>query len=127
MNLLFDYFLLNPFFCAQQLQIYNYSILFFPRLFFLVFFSSISRSQLNVLDDPAASIEPDRLTPLKFTSTHSSASFQDGVLVCVKQKYLASSENQNNVHILKFGEFDHNYGTLHMSRYALLTKFILPQ
>lgn len=66
------------------------------------------RSQLNVLDEPVTSIEPDRMTPLKFASTHSSTSFQDGVLVCVKQTYSTSGENQNNVHILKFGEYDPN-------------------
>ncbi|XP_055309388.1 protein transport protein Sec16A-like isoform X3 [Sitodiplosis mosellana] len=58
--------------------------------------------QLNSLDGAATSLEPERLTPLKFTSTHSCASFQNGLLVCVKQKYLPSNEMQNNVHLLKF-------------------------
>lgn len=67
--------------------------------------SSSSQQQLQSLEDAATSLEPERLTPLKFTSTHSSASFQDGLLVCVKQKYMPGNEIQNNVHIMKFGKF----------------------
>lgn len=63
-----------------------------------------SHQQINSLDGVSTSMEPERLTPLKFTSMHSSASFQNGQLVCVKQKYLPTNEIQNNVHILKFGK-----------------------
>lgn len=50
------------------------------------------------------SSEPERLTPMKFTTMHSSTSFENGLLVCVKQKYLPTNEIQNNVHLLKFGK-----------------------
>lgn len=60
---------------------------------------------LDYLDTPA---EPERLTPFKFTSNHCSASFQNGLLICAKQKYLPNNEIQNNVNVLKFGKSKKN-------------------
>lgn len=84
-----------------------------------------SQQQLNSLDDAATSLEPERMTPLKFTSTHSSASFQDGLLVCVKQKYMANNEIQNNVHILKFGELTNSNNTILCSTLSIIILMIL--
>lgn len=61
------------------------------------------QQQLGSLEISPVDVEPERLTPHKFTSNHCAASFESGVLVCVKQKYLPNHEIQNNVNILKFG------------------------
>lgn len=65
-----------------------------------------SQQQQNSLEIAASVVEPERLTPHKFTSNHCSASFESGLLICVKQKYLPNNEIQNNVNILKFGKID---------------------
>lgn len=49
-------------------------------------------------------VEPERLTPFKYTSNHSASSFSAGILVCVKQKYLPNNDIINNVNIIKISK-----------------------
>lgn len=48
-------------------------------------------------------MEPERLTPMKFTSKHCWASFENGLLVCLKQKYLPNDIG-TDVNIFNFGK-----------------------
>lgn len=64
------------------------------------------RSQFDSFADHQAQghAEPERLTPLKYTSNHSASSFSAGILVCVKQKYLPNNDVINNVNVIKISE-----------------------
>lgn len=48
--------------------------------------------------------EPERLTPFKYTSIHCPVSFDQGLLICAKQKYLPNNEVINNVNVHKFSK-----------------------
>lgn len=59
---------------------------------------------MDSLDHGQNIVQPERLTPFKYTANHCTASFENGLLVCVKQKYLPNNEIVNNVNLSKFGK-----------------------
>lgn len=54
---------------------------------------------------PPSHVEPERLTPFKYTSNHCASSFSAGILVCVKQKYSPNNDIINNVNLIKISKF----------------------